>query len=63
MAHQPLQVFFHLPPLTINMNFEEVRRYSASSIDVIVQLGRADGRRGISQVYLPDQTYPAVSVG
>lgn len=39
----------------INMNFEEVRRYCSASIDVIVQLGRANGRRGIAQVYLPDQ--------
>ena len=39
----------------INMNFEEVRRYCSASIDVIVQLGRMDGRRGIAQIYLPDQ--------
>ena len=39
----------------INMNFEEVRRYCSTSIDVIVQLGRADGRRGIAQIYLPDR--------
>lgn len=37
----------------LNMRFEEVRHYCASSIDVIVQLGRADGRRGIAEVYLP----------
>ena len=39
----------------INMNFEEVRRYCSASIDVIVQLGRMDGRRGIAQIHLPDQ--------
>ncbi|PZX12454.1 type IV secretion system protein VirB11 [Palleronia aestuarii] len=38
----------------INMNFEEVRRYCEGSIDMIVQLGRADGARGIAEVYLPD---------
>jgi type IV secretion system protein VirB11 len=38
----------------INMSFEEVRRYAASSIDVVVQLGRKDGRRGVEQVWLPD---------
>ena len=37
----------------INMSFEEVRRYCAASIDVVVQLGRMDGRRGITQVFLP----------
>ena len=37
----------------INMNFEEVRRYAASSIDVVVQLGRSNGKRGIAQVFLP----------
>ena len=38
----------------INMSFEEVQRYCAASIDVVVQLGRAGGRRGISQIFLPD---------
>ncbi|MEQ8922493.1 MAG: ATPase, T2SS/T4P/T4SS family [Marinovum algicola] len=37
----------------INMSFAEVRRYAASSIDVVVQLGRRNGRRGILQVWLP----------
>lgn len=37
----------------INMSFEEVRRYAASSIDVVVQLGRKDGRRGVEQVWVP----------
>ncbi len=35
----------------INMNFEEVRRYCAASIDVVVQLGRA----GIAQTFLPNE--------
>lgn len=30
----------------INMSFDEVRRYCATSIDVVVQLGRESGRRG-----------------
>lgn len=38
----------------INMSFEEVRRYAASSIDVVVQLGRKEGRRGVEQVWVPD---------
>jgi type IV secretion system protein VirB11 len=42
----------------INMSFEEVRRYAASSIDVVVQLGRTDGRRGVEQVWLPGSSNP-----
>lgn len=38
----------------INMSFEEVKMYCASSIDVVVQLGRSVGRRGIAQIYLPN---------
>ena len=37
------------------MSFEEVRRYCAASIDVVVQLGRADGRRGIAEIFLPGE--------
>ena len=37
----------------INMTFEEVRRYCASSIDVVIQLGRIAGRRGVVELYLP----------
>ena len=37
----------------MNMSFAEVQRYCAASIDVVVQLGRAEGRRGIAQIYLP----------
>ena len=37
----------------MNMAYEEVRRYCAGSIDVIVQLGRKDGKRGIAEIYLP----------
>lgn len=43
----------------INMNFEEVRRYCSASIDVVVQLGRSEGRRGIAQIYLPDEDHGA----
>ena len=35
------------------LTFAEVREYIRKSIDVIVQLGRADGRRGITEFYLP----------
>ena len=37
----------------INMSYQEVLRYCANSIDVIIQLGRHNGRRGIAQVFLP----------
>jgi type IV secretion system protein VirB11 len=39
----------------MNMSFAEVQRYCAASIDVVVQLGRAEGRRGIAQIYLPGE--------
>lgn len=35
------------------LTFAEVREYIRKSIDVIVQLGRTDGRRGITEFYLP----------
>lgn len=35
------------------LTFAEIRAYVRKSIDVIVQLGRADGRRGITEVVLP----------
>lgn len=40
----------------INMTFEEVRRYCASSIDVVVQLGRTAGKRGVEEIFLPGST-------
>jgi type IV secretion system protein VirB11 len=36
------------------MTFAEVRRYCATSIDVIVQLGRHEGRRGVAEVHFTD---------
>ncbi|NDV52699.1 ATPase, T2SS/T4P/T4SS family [Salipiger sp. PrR003] len=36
----------------LNMSFEEVRRHCAHSIDVVIQLGREDGRRGIAEIFL-----------
>ncbi|NRB19812.1 MAG: Flp pilus assembly complex ATPase component TadA [Rhodobacteraceae bacterium] len=39
------------------LTFAEVKDYIARSIDVIVQLGRTDGRRGITELYFPgDET-------
>lgn len=35
------------------LNFAEVQDYIRKSIDVIVQLGRVDGRRGITEFFLP----------
>lgn len=37
------------------LTFAEVREYIRKSIDVIVQLGRVDGRRGVTEFYLPEQ--------
>lgn len=37
----------------MNMNFEEVRRYCENSIDVVVQLGRENGKRGVAEIYIP----------
>ena len=34
----------------IAMTYADVRRYCAASIDVVVQLGRRDGRRGVEEV-------------
>ena len=34
--------------------FAEVRQYIQKSIDVIVQLGRKDGKRGIAEFHLPN---------
>ncbi len=35
------------------LTFAEVKDYIARSIDVIVQLGREDGKRGITELYFP----------
>ena len=37
------------------LTFAEVREYIRKSIDVIVQLGRAEGKRGITEFYLPSR--------
>lgn len=37
----------------MNMSFEEIRRYCATSIDLVVQLGRIKGKRGVAEVFLP----------
>lgn len=37
------------------LTFAEVREYIRKSIDVIVQLGRSEGRRGITEFYLPGE--------
>lgn len=38
------------------LTFAEVKDYVARSIDVIVQLGRVDGRRGITELYFPRES-------
>ncbi|MEM6942635.1 MAG: ATPase, T2SS/T4P/T4SS family [Pseudomonadota bacterium] len=43
------------------LTFSEVAEYVAQSIDVIVQLGREDGRRGVTEVFLPGQSEKAPS--
>jgi type IV secretion system protein VirB11 len=35
------------------LTFAEVRQYIQKSIDVIAQLGRKDGKRGVAEFYLP----------
>lgn len=35
------------------LTFAEVKDYIARSIDVIVQLGREDGKCGITELYFP----------
>ena len=35
------------------LTFAEVREYIRKSIDVIVQLGRAEGKRGVTEFSLP----------
>jgi type IV secretion system protein VirB11 len=35
------------------LTFAEVKDYIARSIDVIVQLGRSEGRRGVTELYFP----------
>ncbi|MDN5788154.1 ATPase, T2SS/T4P/T4SS family [Pseudorhodobacter sp.] len=35
------------------LTFAEVKNYIARSIDVIVQLGRVEGRRGVTELYFP----------
>ncbi len=37
------------------LTFSEVVGYIARSIDVIVQVGRADGRRGVTELFLPSE--------
>lgn len=37
----------------LNMSFAEVRRYCRDSIDVVVQLAREAGKRGVAEVYVP----------
>ena len=37
----------------LGMGFEEVKRYCASSIDVVVQLSRKGGVRGVAEIGLP----------
>ena len=37
----------------LGMGFEEVKRYCASSIDLVVQLGRHGGARGVAEIEFP----------
>lgn len=37
------------------LNFGEVKEYIAQTIDVIIQLGRDDGRRGVTEIVFPGQ--------
>jgi type IV secretion system protein VirB11 len=35
------------------MTYQDIVQYIESSIDVIIQAGREDGQRGITEFYLP----------
>ena len=37
------------------LTFAEVRAHVARSIDVVVQLGRHEGRRGVTELFMPGQ--------
>lgn len=37
----------------VQMGFEVAQKYCQSSIDIVVQVGRRDGKRGVSEIYLP----------
>ena len=37
----------------VQMGFETAQRYCQSSIDIVVQVGRHNGKRGVLEVYLP----------
>jgi len=37
----------------VPMNYSEIREYITRSIDVIIQTGRKDGKRGIAEFFLP----------
>ena len=41
------------------LTFAEVKDYIARSIDVIVQLGRTGGRRGVTELYFPGVETPS----
>lgn len=37
----------------LRMDFDEVKRYRAVSIDVVIQLSRQGGVRGVTEIGLP----------
>lgn len=37
----------------VNMNYREVLKYCATSIDLVVQLARVGGKRGLAEIFLP----------
>jgi len=42
----------------VPMTYQDMTHYIARSIDVIIQAGRHDGARGITEFYLPGETAP-----
>lgn len=38
----------------LNMTFDDVRMYCAQAVDVVVQLGRVDGRRGVQELWVQE---------
>ena len=39
----------------INMSYGDVRRYCSSTIDLVIQLGRKEGRRGVAEIAVPSE--------
>ena len=57
-AELPIQTFLNNTSFVSDDSLAVALAYAASSIDVVVQLGRKDGRRGVEQVWVPGSSNP-----